>query len=101
MTRQFEMNAVPEETGLQIMHPLEYFTREFNQGLRRREGNKLFVRIFSRTRVMPELEVEVVTQDNREMVDLHAVMLKASEIRWLPESPVAAEFRHLMYKNLW
>lgn len=101
MARQFEMNAVPEITELNIFHPLEYFTREFTQGLRRREGDKLYVRIFSRARVMPELEIDIVKKDGREMIDLHAVLMKAGEIGWLPESPVAAEFRHLVYKNLW
>ena len=100
MTREFETNVTPESEDLKILHPLEFFLREFNQGLRRREGDKVFVRIFCRRRVLPELPVDVIKQNGREMIDLHSVAAKAGEIGWLPDSPVASEFRHLIYKNL-
>ena len=101
MTRQFESNVVAESEDLKLYHPLNHFLREFNQGLRRREGDRIYVRIFCRRRVLPELAVDVIKQDNQEVVDLHSIMSRAGEIGWLPESPVASEFRHLIYKNLW
>lgn len=101
MAEAFEMNAVPEGIELQILHPLDQFWRDYQQGLKRRVENTVFVRLPTRLRVMSELAIPVIVDGDREMVDLHAVIRSSMEARWLPESPVAAEFRHLIYRHLW